>query len=283
MSQKETNKNKRGGRKKPSARTPKKRRKRGRKFLAFIFITVVLIALAFAAYYAYFTIYPYFKRTIFCDGHTAYSTCVPDEYEVYGIDVSHHQGEIDWEKLHREMSREVPITFVYIKATEGKDHTDKRFKENFRNARKAGFICGAYHYFGTKSTGHEQAKAYIRNVKLSSGDMRPVVDVEEELESPEKMKIYIQELKIFLSVLEEHYKIKPIIYASRNYHRRYLSGFDQYPLWIAHYYVDYLDSNLSWQIWQCSDKGKMPGIKNPVDINIYNGSLSNFKKMLISE
>lgn len=282
MSKKETNKTKRGGRKKPSARTSSRRRK-GRKFLKIIYIIITLIALAFATYYAYFTIYPYLKRTIFCDGHSEYSTCVPDEYEVYGIDVSHHQGKIDWEKLHQEMSEKVPITFVYIKATEGKDFTDKRFKENYKNARKAGFVCGAYHYFGTKSTGYEQAKAYIQNVRLSKGDMRPVVDVEEVLEDPNDMDRYIQELKIFLSVVEEHYKVKPIIYASRNYHKKYLSSLNQYPLWVAHYYVDYLDSDISWLFWQCSDKGVLPGIEYPVDINIFNGSYSDFKNLLISE
>lgn len=70
----------------------------------------------------------------------------PEGYEIRGIDISHHQGNIDWELLRNAMIEKCPIRFILIKATEGTTIVDSKFKENFNNAREYGYIRGAYHF-----------------------------------------------------------------------------------------------------------------------------------------
>lgn len=225
-----------------------------------------------------------FKQVIYrfttCNGIKIYETCIPKGYSVYGIDISHHQGKIDWEKLERENPKENPIRFVYMKACEGKDHKDTQFDTNWKMAKEHGFTRGAYHYFSPYSTGLEQATMFIKTVKIEKGDLAPVIDVEEK---PKDRALFMQELKIFIAELEQHYGIKPIIYSGKKYKERYLNDkyFDRFPTWIAHYYVDTLEVNQRWTLWQCSDRGRLPGISRNVDINIFNGTpnnLENFKK-----
>ena len=205
---------------------------------------------------------------------------MPSGHSVYGIDVSRHQGDIDWKALSTGHHPDAPITFVYIKASEGSDFKDVKFKENFENARKHGFVCGAYHYFSTTSSGLSQANLFISMVKLHKGDLPPVLDIEEK---PKNKKKYIEEVKVWLKKVEEHYGVKPIIYASSKYKQKYLDDpfFKEYPSWVAHYYIPELRKGEEWLMWQCTDLGVLPGIKEKVDINIFNGSKKQFQNLLI--
>lgn len=274
-------KKKTGGRKKNSARRSSSRKKRRGNTPHWIYvICAALLSSLFLAigYYIYFR--PYFYRFRPCYGQRHYGICLPLGYSVYGIDVSRHQGKIDWAHLKENMSKEAPITFVFTKATEGSDFTDANFKRNFEEAGKHGFIRGAYHYFSTKSTGMAQAEMYIKTVKLKKGDLPPVIDIEER---PKDKTRFLQELKIFISKIEEHYGVKPILYSYKKFKKNYLSEayFNKYPLWIAHYYVSELDEDIEWLMWQCSDIGIVPGIEPNVDINIFNGNIEQLKSLLI--
>ncbi len=244
-----------------------------------MYVTAIALTAAVALYLIYSLFFrPYFYRFRPCYGHKHYEICLPSGYTVFGIDISRHQGNIDWEKFQAENPPEAPISFVYAKATEGSDFTDINFHDNFDAAREHGFMRGAYHYFSTKSSGLAQAQMFIRTVKLEKGDLPPMVDVEEK---PGNKKQFIQELKIFISKIEEHYGVKPIIYTYRKYKERYLKEpfFGRYPSWIAHYYIDALDEKTNWLIWQCSDIGEVPGIPQNVDINIFNGSIEQLKSL----
>lgn len=100
----------------------------------------------------------------------------PEGYEIHGIDISHHQGEIDWEVLRNNgMIDKYPVRFVMIKATEGASNLDRRFKENFHQAREYGFVRGAYHFWSTTSSGRAQAEYFLSNVQLEEGDLPPVL------------------------------------------------------------------------------------------------------------
>lgn len=278
-------KNNPGGRKKTtSARrlsSPRKKQKKQGDLPGWVYIVVaaLLSSLAIAAvYYIFFR--PYFYRFRPCYGERHYGICMPLGYSIYGIDVSRHQGTIDWEGLKNGDGKSAPVQFVYMKATEGSDFTDKNFKNNFASAKEQGFVRGAYHYFSPYSGGLAQANMFIKTVKLQKGDLPPVVDVEER---PKDKQRFIQELKIFIAKIEEHYGVKPIIYSYKKYKEQYLSEpfFNKYPLWVAHYYVSKLDENIEWLMWQCSDIGQLPGIKENVDINIFNGTKEQFKSILI--
>ena len=207
----------------------------------------------------------------------------PEGYEIHGIDISHHQGKIDWETLKNEGAIDkFPVRFVMIKATEGATKIDENFKDNFYQAREHGFTRGAYHFYSVHSSARAQANFFIQNVKLENGDLPPVLDVEHKPknQSDDEFKKSIKE---WLDIVEAFYGVKPILYTYYKFKTRYLndSVFDDYPYWIAHYYVEKVEYQGAWKFWQHTDAGKLPGIKGDVDFNIYNGSLYDLRKLTI--
>lgn len=207
----------------------------------------------------------------------------PEGYEIHGIDISHHQGKIDWEKLRTNgMIDKWPVRFVMIKATEGASNIDENFKDNFYNAREYGFIRGAYHFWSNYSTGRAQAEYFLTQVHLEEGDLPPVLDVEHiaKGQDPEDFKLSVL---TWLRLVEKHYKVKPIIYTYYKFKMTYLNDtvFDDYPYWIAHYYVNKVEYKGKWKFWQHTDCGRLPGIKGYVDLNVYNGSYYDLRKLTI--
>lgn len=269
-----------GGRKKTSARRSSSPNV-GKPMPRWIYVTTIVMATAIALYLIYALFFrPYFYRFLPCYGHKHYEICLPSGYTVFGIDISRYQGNIDWEAFRDGNPAEAPISFVYIKATEGSDFTDVNFADNFAEAKKYGFMRGAYHYFSTKSSGIAQAEMFIKTAGLTKGDLPPMIDIEER---PKDKKRFLQELKTFITKIEDHYGVKPIIYTYRKYKSRYLDDpfFERYPSWIAHYYISSLGDDVKWLIWQCSDIGEVPGIPHNVDINIFNGSIEQLKSLQI--
>ena len=207
----------------------------------------------------------------------------PEGYEIHGIDISHHQGVIDWQELKDHgLINKCPIRFIMIKATEGSTRVDENFEENFFQAREYGFTRGAYHFYSVHSPALQQARFFIRKVKLENGDLPPVLDVEHkpDNQTPEEFQASILQ---WLDLVERHYGVKPIIYTYYKFKTQYLSDpvFDQYPYWIAHYYVDKVEYQGAWKFWQHTDVGRLPGIKGNVDFNIYNGSFYDLRKLTI--
>lgn len=205
----------------------------------------------------------------------------PDGYSIHGIDISHHQGDIDWEKLSNASVNSEPISFIFIKATEGKDYLDENFNDNFYQAREHGFLRGAYHYFKPNIQASEQAKYFLKQVHLEEGDLPPVLDIEETGSlSPEQLR---KASLTWLKIVEKQYKVPPILYTNYKFKKDYLNTkeFDHYPYWIAHYYVRSLTYSGKWRFWQHTDCGKLEGIKTKVDLNIYNGSMYELRHLCI--
>ncbi len=230
-------------------------------------------------FFYYFFVSPFGFRWRALYGDVSY----PDGYEIHGIDISHHQGRIDWDELKDNGTiNHCPIRFVMIKATEGATRTDENFHENFFQARENGFTRGAYHFFSVHTPAKDQANHFISTVDLENGDLPPVLDVEHKpkQQTDEQFKNSILQ---WLNIVEKHYQVKPIIYTYFKFKMRYLSDpvFDQYPYWIAHYYVDSLQYQGPWKFWQHTDVGRLPGIKGNVDFNIYNGSYYDLRQMTI--
>jgi len=206
----------------------------------------------------------------------------PEGYEIHGIDISHYQGKIDWDDLRNAMIEGCPLRFIMIKATEGATRLDENFSENFRQAREYGYIRGAYHFWSNKSTPHEQAYFFLKMVKLENGDLPPVLDVEHKPKD-QSVEDFQRDILAWLHIVEDKYHVKPIIYTYYKFKEKYLSApvFDDYPYWIAHYYVDKVEYKGMWKFWQHTDVGKLPGIKGYVDFDIYNGSYYDMKKLTI--
>lgn len=206
----------------------------------------------------------------------------PEGYEIHGIDISHYQGKIDWEQLKNAMIKGCPVRFVIIKSTEGSSQLDENFRENFNQVRDFGFIRGVYHFWSNKSTAREQAYYFLDQVHLTDGDLPPVLDIEHK-PADKSVEDFQRDVLTWLHIVEDKYHAKPIIYTYYKFKEQYLSApvFDDYPYWIAHYYVDKVQYKGKWKFWQHTDVGKLPGIKGYVDFNIYNGSYYELKQLCI--
>lgn len=237
-------------------------------------------SLILLAFFYYFFIRPYSYRWKPCHGNKGYGVCLPLNYTVHGIDVSHHQGYIDWNAIGATHKQQHPIRFAIMKATEGGDYKDRRFDENFARSREVGLIRGAYHFYNPNTDPIRQADFFISQVKLDKGDLAPVLDIERK--PRDKAKLQADLLK-FLNRLEHYYGVKPIIYTSYKYKSSYLNTpeFAHYPFWIAHYYVETLSYEGAWQFWQHTDYGTVPGIENNVDLNVFNGTLKDLRTLTI--
>lgn len=205
----------------------------------------------------------------------------PEGFSVRGIDISHYQGNINWDKVHDALIDGNPISFIIIKGTEGNSMLDENFNDNFYNAREYGFIRGAYHYFVPGVDAKSQADYYLKQVHLEEGDLPPVLDFEQTGNlTPEKVR---NDALVWLRRVEKKYKVKPVLYTYYKFKMKYFSGrdFDEYPYWIAHYYVDTLKYQGAWKLWQHTDLGQVDGIKPRVDLNVYNGSMYDLEKFTI--
>lgn len=207
---------------------------------------------------------------------------IPTRYHIHGIDVSYAQGRIDWRKVRAMEEDSVRVSFAFIKATEGLLTVDPYFKRNWREAAKTGIRCGAYHYFRPKKSGLWQARFFLQNVKLESGDMPAVVDIETlDGKSPAEMR---KQLTDFLLQVEAKTHVKPIIYSGLSFYKDYLEDyFGDYKLWIAHYNKEELKAgkNTNWWFWQHSETARVNGINHTVDFDAFKGDSVAFEQFMI--
>lgn len=176
----------------------------------------------------------------------------------HGIDVSNHQGKIDWKQVANDKN----IQFVYIKATEGATYVDKSYSRNITEARKHGFKVGSYHYLRNTSIIKEQFKNFKNVAAKESQDLIPMVDVEEHVDK--------DSIKLFCQLIESHYGKKPAIYGTnRSYNSFCAPDFNDYVLMIGRYgKKEPIIIGLGhYDIWQYSEKGSIPGIPKKVDLD----------------
>lgn len=237
-----------------------------------------IAAIGLVCYLVYiYGVAPYTSRWQALYGKETY----PEGYSIRGIDISHHQGEIDWSKLAAAKIGDERVCFIIIKATEGKDFLDDNFNDNFYQAREYGFLRGAYHYFKPLVPASAQAKYFLKQVHLEEGDLPPVLDIEETGGlAPKALRKAALE---WLNAVEKRYGVPPIVYTNYKFKLDYLNTpeFERYPYWIAHYYVRSLTYKGPWKFWQHTDCGRLPGIREKVDFNIYNGSMYDLRRLCI--
>lgn len=192
---------------------------------------------------------------------------IPPGFPSFGIDISHHQGEIDWETLLKKEHYDTIIQFVYCKATEGSDHIDTKWKKNRALLQQLAIPNGAYHFFQPKSEPRPQAKHFLNIWKKTDLDLPPVLDVETEGFSDEDLR---KKMEIWLEEVEKQTGMRPIIYTSLNFFEtKFKDHFKNYKFWIAAYSrkpecID--DSRIIH--WQYSEDGELPGINEKVDFNV---------------
>ena len=244
-----------------------------------IWVGAILLGVAYILFFYHFFISSSSFRWKAIYGDPVY----PAGFDIHGIDVSHYQEEIDWALLRNASLDSSPITFVFIKATEGITLLDDNFNQNFYESKQNDFIRGAYHFFLPNVDARKQARFFLKQVHLEPGDLPPVLDVEKagDLTEAQLQKA----VKAWLDIVEQEYGVPPIIYTGYKFKLRYLNHpmFDKYPYWIAHYYVDKLEYKGKWNFWQHTDCGKVAGIKGNVDCNIFNGSYEDLVRLTIPE
>lgn len=193
-----------------------------------------------------------------------------DYYSILGLDVSHHQGVIDWAHIPTQR-----YTFVYMKATEGGDFGDKNFEQNWAQARKAGLRVGAYHFFTMCRPGDEQAQNFIDVVPMEPDSLPPVVDLEfvGNCSRRPTHSEFSEELRRYISRVSAIYEVRPLLYTTYGFYDRYLRGteFEAYDYWIRDIFGE-PDTELmpSWIIWQYADNARVEGIDTKVDLNAIN-------------
>ncbi len=255
----------------PSSR----QKKRIRRIVLFITLST-LIAVSGIMIYQWLA----FRKVKFTR-YPEFGIAIPETYVIHGIDVSKYQSIIVWEEVKAMKVKEIQLGFCFIKATEGIGNTDPRFNKNWKKAKQAGMPRGAYHFFIASKDGRMQAEHFISQADLEPGDLPPVLDIE-QLNGTSTTQLK-REAKKWLDIVEQHYGVKPIIYTNVDFYKRNLgSEFDQYPLWVAHYYQTRQPRIArGWSFWQHSDEGRVNGIVSKVDFNVFNGDSSEFKNLLL--
>ncbi|MGM9713350.1 MAG: glycoside hydrolase family 25 protein [Prevotella sp.] len=231
---------------------------------------------------------------------------------IYGIDLSRYQHEpavqpkakgrrgkrrrrvtyaIQWDRLRitslGSMSRkrvsgivDYPISFIYIKSTEGSSLRNTYFTNDYVSARRHGYRVGAYHFFSTKSPARLQATFFLKHSRYSKGDLPPALDVEpmpSQIKSMGGAAVMLASVRRWLDMVEQRLCVRPIIYVSQQFVNKYLNASypdgdylrRNYQVWIARYGEYKPDVHLA--IWQLSPDGLVRGIKGHVDINVFNG------------
>jgi len=191
------------------------------------------------------------------------------DYAVFGIDVSEYQEVVVWKKL---MHEEAP-DFVLVRASAGNDYRDRYFTYNWRETGRSDVIRGAYHYYRPDENSISQAENFIRQVDLEVGDLPPILDIEDysSVQSLSRMKTGLLR---WLHMVEDHYGVKPIIYTYYKFYESHLKDderFNDYPLWLARYGHEgnYIQPGKDWLFWQYSKKGRVAGIHDDVDLNVF--------------
>lgn len=183
-----------------------------------------------------------------------------------GIDISSHQGTIDWEKV----SSDKDIRFVYIKATEGATYRSPHYAHNITQARRYGLLVGSYHYITSSSTIDEQFENFSKFALPAVQDLIPMLDV--EVRGNWSRSQLIDSVDKFCMLIKNYYGVQPMIYSTMGFYNKNLAPhFNQYHLYIGRY--SSTEPEINWEgkhtIWQYSETGIIPGIDAYVDLCRY--------------
>jgi lysozyme len=182
-----------------------------------------------------------------------------------GIDISKFQGTINWQKVAQDKN----IQFVYIKATEGATHYDKKYETNLQKARKAGLKVGSYHFFTYRKSAKEQFENFKKHVRKYEQDLIPMVDVEKTGNNGATREKLQKNLNEFMQLVKKEYGKYPLLYSQYHFYNKLLAPeFNRYYIYIARYSTQepILQGGGKYNIWQYTEQGKIEGIDEYVDL-----------------
>lgn len=280
--------------KRKTTRKIHKKRKRHfllRREILLLFLALALLGTGFylkekvAFYYAmYFNKFEH-KKLSNSEAETQRINRIIGDYadKTFGMDLSHYQRleDIKWDSLSIGNGA-IPIKFVVLRATMGNRSADKHFDEFWRLSKKHNLVRGAYHFYRADEDPVMQANNFLANVKLESGDLPPVLDIE-KIPKRKSTKELVEDLKVWCKIVEETYGEKPIIYTYYHYYKDFLKDeFEGYPIWLANYNdVPQPSPDAEWKIWQFTEKGIVKGINTKVDLNVFNGNSWSLNRLTL--
>lgn len=229
--------------------------KRKAKVVIFLFLALTIVL-----------IYRVFNERVGDYIYSDFGSPVPEDYPVLGMDISHYQGEINWDQVENMRIDEDSIQFVFIKATEGLSLEDDRKRPNAYGARGAEIDYGFYHFFIPSQSARKQAEFFCEEIGGYNFDLKPVIDVEPDGEI--NHKALKDSITVFLNFVEYRLQTRPIVYTYSNLYENHLSSMNEL-FWIAKYSTNcpaMADENVI--IWQFSETGNVDGIGVDVDLNV---------------
>ena len=214
--------------------------------------------------------------------HSFYDNKYSNKYVIRGIDISHHNGTLDWAALKSE-----GIMFAYMKSTEGTSHKDKKYSENYISSKQADIKVGTYHFYTFGLDGIEQAQHFIRNSKVGKTDLIPAIDVEHSsINRYSKDKSYrkkvIAELMKMENEMFDYYGVRPMIYTNKDCYKLYIeNNFSDNLIWMSDLLHEPHPKDCNWVIWQFSHTGNINGISGDIDLNYFRYSFRQFSQILM--
>lgn len=203
----------------------------------------------------------------------------PDEavHPVWGVDVSHHQGEVDWPTVAQQHN----LQFAYLKATEGGDFTDRRFAQNLKAASQAGLKVGAYHFFTFCRPVEDQVAHHLAVARPTVDMLPPALDVElggncQQVPSPAEVR---RAVDAWMTAVRAQTGRTPVLYLTPEaWERFYDRGDPGWPLWLRSVFWT-PPQQARWTLWQFANRARVAGIHGPVDLNAYVGSVEQLHRL----
>lgn len=196
-----------------------------------------------------------------------------------GVDLSKWQGDVDFARI-----KAAGMAYVFVKVSQGATGVDPQYARNIAGARAAGLIAGSYHFYTTDHDADAQFANLSAHLDLKAGDLPPVVDI--EVLAQNSLPDLPAQLKRFLDAIESKYAVKPILYSGLSFAAQHLSGFGDYPLWLAEYTsapAPRLPAGWShWTFWQYSQSGSVAGVNGAVDLDRFNGDLDALRALCVA-
>lgn len=199
------------------------------------------------------------------------------ESQATGIDVSHFQGTVNWAEVAASGA-----CFAFVKATEGITYVDPQFSVNWPAMKEAGLLRGAYHFYEPADDPASQAQHFLSTVTLETGDLPPVLDV--ETNGGVSSSQLWSGVSTWLQYVQTATGRQPIVYTAPGFWDANSPSLalTSYPLWLADYASQPTLPNgwSAWQFWQHSQTGTVPGVSTSVDLDLFNGTLSQLQEWL---
>jgi lysozyme len=208
----------------------------------------------------------------------------------YGVDISKWNNKpdtpqmVDFDKMKAR-----GVEFIFMRATYGTGK-DRDFLRNWKVAKEAGLLRGAYHYHLFEYDPLPQMNAFLESFDGDYGELPPVFDVEREGIESKDRKTVLSVIWACMDIIKQRTNQKPIFYSNvdviKNFLTSPVSGIPawllDYDLWIANYGVKKPNTGLwsTWKFWQFTDRedGIAHGAESKqIDANLYNGSLTDLK------